>query len=55
MIARGLNSTELAAVMGHESSAITERTYIHLFDGVRSDDGVRAAMAAGASWQVLGK
>jgi integrase len=32
MISRGINSTVLAAVMGHQSSTITERRYIHLFD-----------------------
>jgi integrase len=32
MISRGINSTVLAALMGHESSTITERRYIHLFD-----------------------
>jgi len=31
--------------MGHESSAITERRYIHLFDKQRTDDAVREAMA----------
>jgi hypothetical protein len=32
MIARGISSTVPAALVGHESSAITERRYIHLFD-----------------------
>jgi integrase len=32
MIARGISSTVLAALLGHESSSITERRYIHLFD-----------------------
>jgi integrase len=53
MIDRGISSTVLAALMGHESSAITERRYIHLFDRQRTDDVVREAMAfagvAGAS------
>jgi hypothetical protein len=31
--------------MGHESSTITERRYIHLFDRQRTDDVVRQAMA----------
>lgn len=31
--------------MGHESSSITERRYIHLFDKQRTDDAVRQAMA----------
>jgi integrase len=45
MISRGISSTVLAALMGHESSAITERRYIHLFDRQRTDDAVREAMA----------
>ena len=32
MIHRGISSTVLAALMGHESSTITERRYVHLFD-----------------------
>lgn len=47
MIARGISSTVLAKIMGHESSAITEKRYIHLFDRVRTDDAVREAMAWG--------
>jgi integrase len=46
MIDRGISSTVLAALMGHESSTITERRYIHLFDRQRTDDAVRQAMAA---------
>jgi integrase len=45
MIARGISSTVLAKLMGHESSAITERRCIHLFDQQRTDDAVREAMA----------
>jgi hypothetical protein len=45
MIARGISSTVLAAIMGHESSAITERRYVHLFDKQRTDEVVRLAMA----------
>jgi integrase len=45
MIDRGISSTVLAALMGHESSAITERRYIHLFDRQRTDDAVREAMS----------
>jgi integrase len=44
MIDRGISSTVLAALMGHESSTITERRYIHLFDRQRTDEGVRQAM-----------
>jgi hypothetical protein len=32
--------------MGHESSTITERRYVHLFDRQRTDEAVRRAMAA---------
>ena len=45
MIDRGISSTVLAKLMGHETSAITERRYIHLFDQVRTNDAVRQAMA----------
>jgi len=45
MIDRGISSTVLAALMGHESSTITERRYIHLFDRQRTDEAVRRAMA----------
>ena len=44
MIARGISSTVLAALMGHESSTITERRYVHVFDRQRTDDAVRQAM-----------
>jgi integrase len=44
MIDRGISSTVLAKIMGHESSAITESRYIHLFDRQRTDDAVREAM-----------
>lgn len=45
MIANGVSSTELAKVLGHESSGITEKTYINLFDKQRTDDRLRAAAA----------
>jgi integrase len=45
MISRGINSTVLAALMGHESSTITEHRYIHLFDRQRTDEQVRQAMS----------
>jgi hypothetical protein len=35
----------LAALMGHESSTITERRYSHLCDRQRTDEQVRQAMA----------
>ena len=42
MIDRGISSTVLAALMGHESSTITERRYVHLFDRRgRSVSGLR--------------
>lgn len=44
MIYNGINSTDLAAVMGHESSTITERVYIHQFNRLERDDKLRAAM-----------
>lgn len=46
MISRGISSTVLAVLMGHESSAITERRYVHLFDKQRTDEAVRQAMAS---------
>ncbi|MHB8642838.1 MAG: tyrosine-type recombinase/integrase [Gaiellaceae bacterium] len=45
MIDQGISSTVLAKIMGHETSAITEKRYIHLFDQQRTDDAVRQAMA----------
>ncbi len=50
MIDRGISSTVLAALMGHESSTITERRYVHLFDRQRTDEAVRQAMASVASY-----
>jgi hypothetical protein len=32
--------------MGHESSIVTERRYVHLFDAQRTDEAVRAAMSS---------
>jgi integrase len=49
MIHRGISSTVLASLMGHESSTITERRYIHLFDRQRTDEQVRAAMQSATS------
>jgi integrase len=46
MISRGISSTVLAALIGHESSTITERRYVHLFDRQRTDEAVRRAMAS---------
>ena len=45
MIACGITSAVLAALMGHELSTITERRYIHLFDWQRTDAQVRRAMS----------
>ena len=45
LIDKGISSTVLAKLMGHESSAITERRYIHLFDKQRTDEAVRQAMS----------
>jgi hypothetical protein len=49
MIARGISSTVLAALMGHESSMITERRYVHLFDRQLTEEAVRRAMSLQAS------
>jgi hypothetical protein len=46
MIARGISWTVLAALMGHESSVITEQRYVHLFKRQRTDGAVRQAMAS---------
>ena len=54
MIDRGISSTVLAKLMGHESSAITERRYIHLFDQQRTDEAVRQAMTP-SSWDKVSK
>lgn len=40
MIDRGISSTVLAKITGHESSAITEKRHIHLFDKQRTDEAV---------------
>jgi hypothetical protein len=49
--ARGISSTVLATLMGHESSAITQRRYVHLFEKQRTVAAVREAMAL--SWPFL--
>jgi integrase len=49
MIERGLNSTVLAAIMGHTNSSITETIYIHLFNRQRTDEQVREAMQTAMS------
>jgi integrase len=41
-----VSSTVLAKLMGHESSAITERRYIYLVHRERTDETVREAMAS---------
>ncbi len=46
MIDRAISSTVLAALMGHESSTITERRYVHRIDRQRTDEAVRQAMAS---------
>lgn len=46
MIERSLSSTVLADLMGHTTSATTERIYVHLFNRQRTDDAVRQAMEA---------
>jgi len=47
MVRAGISSTVLAPSMGHESSTITERRYVHLFDRQRTDEAVWRAMASG--------
>lgn len=46
MIANGCTPAELAAVMGHASISITEKTYIHWFNRQQTDDRIREA----SSW-----
>lgn len=45
MIWRGTSPTDLARVMGHESSAVTEKVYIHLFNRQETDSKIKDAMA----------
>ncbi len=56
MIERGITSTVLASQMGHADSGVTERKDIHLFNRVRTDEAVRAAMqqAMGANGTFVG-
>jgi integrase len=56
MIERGITSTVLASQMGHADSGVTERKYIHLFNRVRTDEAVRAAVqeAMGANGTFVG-
>jgi dipeptidyl aminopeptidase/acylaminoacyl peptidase len=44
----------LAALMEHESSTITERRYVHLFDRQRTDEGVRRAIALDVRFTLYG-
>jgi site-specific recombinase XerD len=46
MIANGIEAVTLAQVLGHEDARVTLSVYTHLYDRQRSDDAVRAAMAA---------
>jgi len=46
MIDRDISSTVLAPLMGHKSSTISERRYVHVFDRQRTDDAVRQAMVS---------
>ena len=45
LAAKGVSSTAIAELVGHESSAITEKIYMHVFDRQRTDDAVREALA----------
>lgn len=49
MVERGVSSTVLANLMGHTTSATTERLYVHLFNRQRTDDHVREAMESAMS------
>ena len=49
MISRGIDSTVIAVLMGDESSTITERCYIDLFDRQRTDE----QCADAGMWLVL--
>jgi hypothetical protein len=55
LIERGITSTVLASQMGHADSGVTERKYVHLFNRVRTDEAVRAAVqeAMGANGKVV--
>ena len=45
LAAKGVSSTAIAELVGHESSATTEKIYMHIFDQQRTDDAVREALA----------
>lgn len=45
LAAKGVSSTAIAELVGHESSAITEKIYMHVFDRQGTDDAVREALA----------
>jgi integrase len=47
LIGAGLDPVTVAGVLGHEDANVTLRVYAHLFDRTRTDDAVRAALAAG--------
>jgi integrase len=42
----GLDSSDVAEVLGHTSSAITERIYIHAFNREAREQRIREAMGA---------
>jgi integrase len=46
LAAAGLDPVTVAAVLGHEDANVTLRVYAHLYDRRRSDEAVRAALAA---------
>jgi integrase len=59
MIARGISSTVLPALMAHESSTITERRYVHLFDSqfltlILNDDPVSVVVRVRPLQRVVG-
>jgi hypothetical protein len=41
-----IGDCEASCAGGHESSTITEQSYVHLFDRQRTDEQVRQAMVS---------
>jgi integrase len=49
LIAAGLSPVTVAAVLGHEDATTTMRVYAHLWNRQKTDEAVRAALAAVSS------
>jgi integrase len=45
LIRAGLDPVTVAGVLGHEDATVTLKVYAHLFDRLRTDEAVRAALA----------